>query len=75
MGVVRPEFRSRLLVFDADDPVFGGGACRIERCRRPARGRGMCPGHLHLFGVMRDVSQLNLAGSSSLSVNRIDLTA
>jgi len=46
MGAVRPEFRSRLLVFDADDPVFGGGACRVERCRRPARGRGMCPGHL-----------------------------
>ena len=34
------------MVFDADDPVFGGGACRVERCRRPARGRGMCPGHL-----------------------------
>ena len=46
MGVVRPEFRSSLLVFDADDPVFGGGACRIEPCRRPARGQGMCPGHL-----------------------------
>ena len=46
MGAVRPEFRSSLLVFDADDPVFGGGACRIEQCRRPARGQGMCPGHL-----------------------------
>ena len=34
------------MVFDADDPVFGGGACQIEGCRRPARGRGMCPGHL-----------------------------
>ena len=46
LGAVRPEFRSSLLVFDADDPVFGGGACRIEQCRRPARGQGMCPGHL-----------------------------
>ena len=46
MAAVRPEFRSRLLVFDADDTVFGGGACRVEQCRRPARGRGMCPGHL-----------------------------
>ena len=46
MGGVRPEFRSRVLVFDADDPVFGGGACQIEGCRRPARGRGMCSGHL-----------------------------
>ena len=45
MGAVRPEFRSSLLVFDADDPVFGGGACRVERCRRPARGNGLCPGH------------------------------
>ena len=29
MGVVRPEFRSSLLVFDADDPVFGGGGVTV----------------------------------------------
>ena len=46
IGSVRPEFRSTVLVFTADDLVFGGGACRIGQCQRPARGRGMCPGHL-----------------------------
>jgi integrase len=46
MGAVRPEFRSQLLVFAADDPVFGGGACHVRDCQRPARGRGLCPGHL-----------------------------
>jgi hypothetical protein len=39
MAVVRPQFR-------ADDPVFGGGACLVGSCSRPARGRGLCPGHL-----------------------------
>jgi integrase len=47
MGAVRAEFRETVLVFDADDPVFGGGECRIAGCGRAARGRGMCPGHLH----------------------------
>ena len=46
MGTVRPEFRGTVLVFDPDDLVFGGGACRIDQCDRPARGRGMCQGHL-----------------------------
>ena len=45
IGSVRSEFRSTLLVFSADDPIFGGGACRIQGCQRPARGRGMCPAH------------------------------
>jgi integrase len=52
MGAVRPEFRSDLLVFDPDDPVFGGGACRIDGCGRPARGRGMCPGHLQRWAKL-----------------------
>ena len=38
-AVVRPEFRGEVLAFDA-------GACRIGQCRRQARGRGLCPGHL-----------------------------
>jgi hypothetical protein len=46
MAIVRPEFRADVLDFDADDPVFGGGFCRVEQCRRTARGRGLCPGHL-----------------------------
>ena len=28
MAVVRAEFRSETLIFEPDDPVFGGGACR-----------------------------------------------
>jgi integrase len=50
LGAVRPEFRADVLVFTAEDPVFGGGACRVESCRRPARGHGLCQGH-HLRWV------------------------
>jgi integrase len=46
MAAVRPEFRADVLVFSADDPVFGGGPCRVPDCRRHARGRGLCAGHL-----------------------------
>lgn len=46
MAVIRSEFRAEVLVFDPEDPVFGGGACRVSRCRRHARGRGLCQGHL-----------------------------
>lgn len=45
MAAVRGEFRQDVLVFDADDAIFGGGACRIEGCARSARGHGMCQGH------------------------------
>jgi len=45
LGAVRPEFRADVLVFDAEDPVFGGGACRVVDCRRSARGHGLCQGH------------------------------
>lgn len=50
LGAVRPEFRADVLVFGAEDPVFGGGACRVPACRRPARGHGLCQGH-HLRWV------------------------
>lgn len=43
--LVRPEFRAEVLVFDAEDPVFGGGPCRVPNCRRHARSRGLCQGH------------------------------
>jgi integrase len=45
MAVVRPEFRADVLVFAADDPVFGGGVCLVPGCRRHARGWGLCSGH------------------------------
>jgi integrase len=45
LAVVRTEFRAEMLVFPAEDPVFGGGACRVPACSRPARGRGLCQGH------------------------------
>jgi integrase len=50
LGAVEPDFRADVLVFAAKDPVFGGGACQVEGCRRPARGKGMCQGH-HLRWV------------------------
>ena len=45
MGVVRPEFRADTLTFSATDPIFGGGACGVDSCTRPARGKGLCAGH------------------------------
>jgi len=50
LGAVRPEFRGEVLVFAAEDPVFGGGACRVESCGRAARSKGLCQGH-HLRWV------------------------
>ena len=50
VGAIRPEFRAEVLVFPAEDPVFGGGACRVGGCRRAARSKGMCQGH-HLRWV------------------------
>jgi hypothetical protein len=50
LGAVRPEFRGEVLVFAAEDPVFGGGACRVASCGRAARSKGMCQGH-HLRWV------------------------
>ena len=46
VGAVRAEFRDDVLTFAVDDPIFGGGACRISGCARSARGGyGMCQGH------------------------------
>ncbi len=45
MGAVRPEFRIDTLAFSTTDPIFGGGACGVESCTRPARGKGLCAGH------------------------------
>ena len=46
MGTVRVEVRADVLVFDAEDPTFGGGACRVTGCARSARGgHQMCQGH------------------------------
>lgn len=45
VAVVRAEFRSDVVVFDAADPVFGGTACAVACCLRPARGSGFCQGH------------------------------
>jgi len=47
MAAVGSEFRSDVLEFGPEDPVFGGGACRVEECGRTACGRGLCQGHLH----------------------------
>jgi len=45
MAVVRAEFRSQTLIFEPDDPVFGGGPCRVSGCERHARGHGLCLNH------------------------------
>ena len=45
MATVRGEFRSDVLEFGADDPVFGTGCCRVAGCERHSRGQGLCQGH------------------------------
>lgn len=45
MCTIRTEFRDEVLVFAAEDPIFGGGACRVRGCERSARGHQMCQGH------------------------------
>lgn len=45
MVTVRNEFRSDVLEFDADDPVFGTGCCRVAGCGRHSRGQGLCQAH------------------------------
>lgn len=47
MAAVRSEFRSDVMEFSPEDPVFGGAVCRVAGCARTARGRGLCQGHLH----------------------------
>jgi integrase len=64
LGTVRPEFRADVLVFPADDPVFGGGACRVAGCGRSARGHGLCPGH-HLRWLGDDRPDLDAFAAST----------
>ena len=45
LAAVRPEFRADVLTFDPRDPVFGGPACAVPGCERPARTRAMCWSH------------------------------
>jgi integrase len=46
MATVRAEFRDEVLVFAADDPIFGAGVCRVPACDRSATGGyGLCQGH------------------------------
>ncbi len=43
---VRPEFRRDVLAFAADDPVFGGAACRVGLCGRVSfSSTGLCNAH------------------------------
>jgi hypothetical protein len=64
MATVRPEFRADVLVFAADDPVFGGGACRVAGCERSARGLGLCQGH-YLRWVKRGRPDLDVFATST----------
>lgn len=46
MATVRAEFRDEVLVFAADDPIFGAGVCGVPACDRSATGGyGLCQGH------------------------------
>ncbi len=45
MEAVRPEFRAGELVFDPQNPVFGGKPCLVPGCERAAVGHGLCQGH------------------------------
>jgi hypothetical protein len=45
LAAIRPEFRQDDLVFDPRHPVFGGPACAVAGCDRPARTNRMCWSH------------------------------
>jgi len=45
LAAVRPQFRADELVFDPQDPVFGGKACLVAGCGRTAGGQELCQGH------------------------------
>jgi hypothetical protein len=45
LAAIRPEFRQDDLAFDPRHPVFGGPACAVDGCERPARSNCMCWGH------------------------------
>ncbi|HVE96166.1 MAG TPA: hypothetical protein VNA67_04200 [Pseudonocardiaceae bacterium] len=72
LGAVRPEFRADMLIFPAEDPVFGGGACRVGDCRRPARGRGLArviicggSGRTAPTGIVRRIDRSTVAPAAS----------
>jgi integrase len=47
LAAVRPEFRRDVLEFAADDPVFGGTACRAGTCGRTSfSSTGLCNAHI-----------------------------
>jgi integrase len=64
MATVRPEFRSQLLVFAPDDPVFGTGYCRVTGCGRSGHSQGMCQGH-YLRWVKQDRPDLDQFAAST----------
>jgi hypothetical protein len=64
MTAVRSEFRADVLIFPADDPVFGGGCCRIAGCERSARGLGLCQGHYRRW-VKQDRPELDSFAAST----------
>ena len=64
MGSVRSEFRSDVLEFGHEDPVFGGAACRVTECERTARGRGLCQGHLQRWNDQGRPDQARFAAST-----------
>ena len=46
MLAIRPEFRSEVVVFAPDDPVFGGTICQVGECGRVSHSStGLCRPH------------------------------
>jgi integrase len=66
---VRPEFRHDVIVFAPDDPVFGGTACAVPGCRRPAGSgaRGLCNGHYKRWA---QAGRPDLAGFAATAAGR-----
>ena len=63
VAAVRPEFRHDILVFAADDPVFGGEVCRVSGCGRVSHsGTKLCGGHYQRW---RSQSQPDLGSFSA----------
>jgi len=66
LAAVRPEFRHDVLAFAADDPVFGGTACRAGSCGRVSfSSTGLCNAHYQRWAKQgrRDLEDFSAATS------------
>ena len=65
VAAVRPEFRGDDLVFDLQDPVFGGKPCLVPGCARNAFDHGLGQGHWQWWAAAGRPDVREFAASTS----------